>query len=586
MTMLDRLTGRLRDSQKVAEGSFPVTNDLEEVIVSLERHNRAGTGNSVPQDLQQAAVRKFWETQRLDTLRDARLVSFGICIPSRPTGPCIIEDRQRFIAVLDAKAGVDQWIDEPRWYRRCYQGLVRSYFTYDAKIDQAPAVAKRNWGDLRDYLNARTGNIVDKKVNPDWVTTAVDNRQLFGEDPCGPYAADVLSGDSTKIDRLCEQLGVIKSSWFLRELVLAQVRQATELSHERFKALIPRLLKLLANNQVLRDRGLILIMDKYASVPQAGINEPLRNASVDWWGNPWLPSNVTRWGGVVPAAREMVSEWLKREFIEAFFTKLAEDGVGDRRRANFWLRYVKSMDNIQFALGARAWSSTDRDFEVLRKKMKGLYTRLKTADPSNNAFIMTLGDLVAVEFGGMGNAFYGYDVRKALPFDVSRPVDTTVNAPNSLKHRHRMLWMQHQDNIKGWSKWEAMFEATLKEHFDIRPNTTTTRVPQRASTPSLGTQRTAPPAPTSSAPPPANPPAPRHVGHDMAAGHETQHARSEETFSQVDLYVYAKAHGLKIENRKEQNGNLWVRADDTNLSVNKALLDWGFRYKSGKGWWR
>jgi hypothetical protein len=34
------------------------------------------------------------------------------------------------------------------------------------------------------------------------------------------------------------------------------------------------------------------------------------------------------------------------------------------------------------------------------------------------------------------------------------------------------------------------------------------------------------------------------------------------------------------------NGNLWVRTDDRDLEVNKALLDWGFRYKAGKGWWR
>lgn len=586
MTALNRLSELLRGSLKAAERPFPVTDNLEPVIASLQRHNKAGTGNSVPQDLQQAAVRKFWETQQLDSLKDARLVSFGMCVPSRPSGPCIIEDRQRFMAVLDAKTGVDQWIDEPRWYRRCYQGLVRSYFTYDAKIDHAPVVARKNWVDLRDYLNERTRNIVDKKVNPDWVNTTIDNRQLFGEDPCGPYAAEVLSGDSSKIDHLCDQLGVVKSSWFLRELVLAQVRQATKLGHERFKELIPRLLELLASNLVLRDRGLIMMLDKYASVAHAGINEPLRNASVDWWGNPWLPSNETRWGGVVPAAREMVSEWLKREFIEAFFTKLAEDGVGDRRRANFWLRYVKSMDNIQFALGARALHSRDRDFEALRQKMKGLYTELKTTDSSNNAFIMTLGDLVAVEFGGIGNAFYGYDIRKTLPFDASRPVGTTVNAPNSLKHKHRMLWMQHQDGIKGWNKWEAMFEATLKEHFDIRPNAVPMRVQQRVADPLPAAHETVsptpvPPTPAVSPPPLASPPVRRHVPE-----HVGRHSRSEENFSKVALYAYTRAHRLKVEDLKDQNGNLWVRADDSDLGVNKALLGWGFRYRPGKGWWR
>lgn len=490
------------------------------------------------------------------------------------------------MAVLDAKTGVDQWVHEPRMYRRCYQGLVRSYFTYDSKIDQAPTIAKKNCADLRDYLNERTRSIVDKKINPDWVRTAIDNHQLFAEEPCAPYAADVLAGDTSKIDYLCEQLGVVKSSWLLRELVLAQVRQATEFGHEQFRELIPRLLRLLADNRVLRDRGLILLLDKYASLCQAGINEPLRNASVDWWGNPWLPSNETRWGGVVPAAREMVSEWLKREFIEAFFSKLAEDGVGDRRRANFWLRYVKSMDNIQFALGAKALRSRDRDFETLLKKMKGLYTELRSASSANNAFIMTLGNLVAVEFGD-GGAFYGYDVREKLPFDATRPVGTTVDEPNSLKHRnHRILWMKHQDGIHGWTRWEDMFEGTLTKHFDIHPNVMPRSAAPRAAThartpvPQSAATRMPPPMPS------AAPPASRHSGEVIYAGSSTPHTRSEGSFSKDALDAYARAHSLKVEDLKVQNGNLWVRTDDNDLRVNKALLEWGFRYKRGKGWWR
>jgi hypothetical protein len=558
MSALDRLGDLLRGSAGAGVRPLPVDTSIDTVIAGLVRHAKTGTSAAVPEDLQEQAVRRFWDSQRFDNLKDARLVSFGMCVPSRSSGPCIMEDRQRFKAVLDSRGGVDQWLDEPRWYRRCYQGLVRSYFTYDAFIDKASAVGKQNWGDLRDYLNERTQNIVDKTVNPDWVTTAVNNRLLFTEDPCAPYAAAALDGDTSTLDFLCEQLGVIKASWFLRELVLAQVRQATKLGHERFKERIPMLVRLLEGNRVLRDKGLILMLDKYASVTQHIIDEPLRNAAVEWWGNPWLPSNEMRWGGVVPKAREMVAEWLKREFIEAFFTKLAEDGVGDRRRANFWLRYAKSMGNIQFALGARALYSTDRDFVALRQKMKGLYTELKTTDSSNNAFVMTMGSLVAVEFGGMGNAFYGYDERKVLPFDMSQPVVTAKNARNSLKHSQRMLWMQHQDGIKGWNKWEGMFEATLKKEFDIRPNVVAQRAPTRAAVPQ----------PTPRPPPTAVP------------------AQTNSGFSMASLVSLARARNLTLDDLSDKNGNLWIRTGDDDLYVNKVLLDWQFNYRPGKGWWR
>lgn len=572
MNALDRLASLLRRNQsEVTERPFSRTDDLVHVIAALQKHNKAGSGTNLSEDLQQVALRKFWDSQQFETLKDARLVSFSMCMPSRPSGPCIMEDRKRFQAVLDSQTGVDQWMNKPRWYRRCYQGLVRSYFTYDAKLAQASTVGKQNWGDLRDYLHQRTRNIVDGEANPDWVTTAVGNQQLFGDDPCAHYAPDVLSGDTSKLDILCEQLGVVESSWFLRELVLAQVREATKLSHDRFTKLIPQLLQLLSRHLLLRDPGLILMLDKYASTAQPGINEPLRNASVEWWGNPWLPSNKTSWGGVLPAAREMVSEWLKREFIEAFFTKLAEDGVGDRRRANFWLRYVKSMDNIQFALGGKALSSKDRDFAVLLKKMKGLYTELKTTDSSNNAFIMTMGNLVAVEFGGMGNAFYGYDVRKTLPFDASRSVGLTVNGANSLKHKNRMLWMQHQDGIRGWDRWEEMFEATLNENFAIRPNAPQKRVIARASAPASTT--TAPAAlrlPTES---------PENIQHVSGA-------RVEHDFSEEELHAYARFHEFQVHDKRKLNGNLWVRTDDKDLLVNADLHKWGFEYKPSKGWWR
>lgn len=576
MSALDRLADLLRSGSDAGQRPLPVDSTIDTVILQLERNTRSGTQAHVPEDLQQQAIRRFWETQRFENLKDARLVSFGMCVPSRTSGPCIMEDRKRFQAVLDCQTGVDQWLGEPRWYRRCYQGLVRSYFTYDPNIKNAPTVGRKNWGDLRDYLHDRTRNIVDKTLNPDWVVTADRNRQLFSDDPCAPYAKAVLQGDTSTIDQLCEQLGVIKASWFLKELVLAQVRQATKLGHERFKELIPNLTELLAGNSVLRDRGLILMLNKYASVAQPGISEPLRNAAVDWWGNPWLPSNEMRWGGVASAAREMVSEWLKREFIEAFFTKLAEDGVGDRRRANFWLRFVKSMDNIQFALGARALYSNDRDFVALRHKMKGLFTELKTTDSSNNAFVMTMGDLVAVEFGGMNNAFYGYDTRNALPFNLTQPVVTTKNADNSLKHSQRILWMPHKDGIKGWTYWEEMFEATLKQEFDIKPNTAALRV-------SVPVKRTPPaPQPTThpiSAPVPWRAPLP--LPQAMSA---SVHATGG--FNMEALASLARNRRLTIDNLCEKNGNLWVRTNDSDLYVNQVLLEWKFNYRPGKGWWR
>ena len=179
----------------------------------------------------------------------------------------------------------------------------------------------------------------------------------------------------------------------------------------------------------------------------------------------------------------MVSDWLKLEFIETFFTKLAEDGLGDRRRMEFWKRYVKAIDNIEFALGSTARNARDRDFVALRKKMEGLICHLDAAG-SNNAFIMRMGDLVAVEFSGMGNALYGYDARRTVPFDTAEPLRLPQYDHNSLKQKNRsILWLSHQDGINGWAKWEQMFDAKLREEFGIKPQTVATRVARPTSSP-------------------------------------------------------------------------------------------------------
>src|SRR5207237_5375840 len=89
---------------------------------------------------------------------------------------------------------------------------------------------------------------------------------------------------------------------------------------------------------------------------------------------------------------------------------------------------------------------------------------------ANNAFIMRMGPLVAVEFSGLGNAFYAYDSRKTLPFETTQMLRLEVNGRNSLKQKSSaILNMRHQDGIHNWSRWEDMFAATLRQHFSIEP---------------------------------------------------------------------------------------------------------------------
>ncbi|SIT39490.1 conserved hypothetical protein [Paraburkholderia piptadeniae] len=535
---------------------------IDALLVEMKARLKSGGGRAPSEDHQLDAVRRYWDSQEVSTFRDAYLLSWSLCLPHRPRGQCVLEDRPRLQGVLD---GVDGYKSKTSAYRRCYQGLVKSYFTYDADAPEVPPVGRKNWGVLRDYLHDNNGDIRDRGPCPEWVDTAVENRQLFGEVPCAPYVGALLQGDASSIDELCGRLQIGKGSWFLRQLVLAQVEGATKRSHGEFQHLLPRLLALLANNEVLRDRGMIMVLDRYAQVPGTTLHPGLRDHAVAWWGNPWLPSNATRWGGVVPAARSMVAEWLKLEFIETFFTKLAEDGLGDPRRMNFWKRYVKAIDHIEFALGSFARNSREPDFITLRRKMTGL-TRELDASGANNAFIMTMGKLVAVEFSGLGNALYGYDAGRSIPFDTTRTLGLSVGGNNSLKQKGRsILWLSHQDGIHGWAKWEEMFDATLRKEFGILPSAP---APQ-------GTQRSSQPV------------QPLSSGKRGVGDSPSNRSRSTtESYSNVALRRFAAIHGLEVDDKTSMGGNLWVRGASSDDMVNQVLTRWGFRAKPGKGWWR
>src|SRR5207247_2303271 len=136
--------------------------------------------------------------------------------------------------------------------------LMTNYFGYDVHRPETPAPGRENWTTLRQYLADRLKNITEGGVNPDWVTSAVEHNQVFGETPCDPYAAGMLRGETEVVDQLRRNLGIDDSSWFVRELVLAQIDVAVKDGDRNFEDLLPRLLAMLEPNLILRDRGLAL----------------------------------------------------------------------------------------------------------------------------------------------------------------------------------------------------------------------------------------------------------------------------------------------------------------------------------------
>jgi hypothetical protein len=550
MNGLKHLAGLLNKAPPAAIMPMSDCPAMDKLLEELTIHVKA-TSRPLQDHLRQAVI-EFSESGTIGGFRKAYLVSWGVSMPYGDNGPCILENPDLFEKLIDF---IESYVEETRRYRRCYQGLMSGYFAYDGMAEDKPEDGRDNWRRLRDYLLENVNRIRHDatKINPGWVdeVTAGTNRQIFTERPCRPYidllleTATAPESETSRLERLCSTLGIDQTSWFRREIVVETVRSGTEHTDPDFLECLPRLLQLLENNAVFRDWGLALLLNRYAEINGTPLNTRLRDKSVEWWGNPWLPSARLNWGRVRPETRKMVADWLKSEYIDIFFTKLAEDGA-DERRVKFWKNYIASIRHIEFALGSYARDRRNKDMEVLRKKLTGLIKFLD-ASGNTNAFIMHLGPLVVVEFSDIG-ALYLYR-RERVPFDSRKPLRLRRDDPNTLKNPQfcEPKLVHHHD-------WEVEFSKKL-DRFGIRPDNSTQTV-RKAHNP----------------------------GDGMARENVRISPDSDSGFSSV--MRFCELNRLKIEDRRDLGGHFWVRTDDRHIGISRALRHFGFQYMPYKGWWR
>jgi hypothetical protein len=520
----------------------PITKEIE----TLGKWIGGKTSPRPTTDLVLEALQHFYQSLTVSNLREAQLVCYGCIEPFGDEKTRLIEDKQRFPRLLDC---VERYRPTPRAFRRCYRGLLSGYFQYDPDGPKNSIAGKDNWRRLRSYLHERADDINCSDIEPDWVGAISQHKNLLTDDPCGRYALSLLSGDAREFEEAKRGLDIPDASWLVTRLIFAQVDTAVSGNDSVFLGYLSRLLALLEEHRLVLDSQLAKVLERYRKCEGNLSSTLLRDFAVARWGIPWLSSNSARWGRVSEAVRRMVADWLKLELLQQFFGLLAEDGTNDKRRLRFWERYIESIDDMYFALGSYAGSNRRRDFVELRKKMSGRVLDLRAGGvPRNNAFIMRMGDYVAVEFGVRGNACFIFEHRR-LPFDLNRPA--IAGDKTELKHDSHVERLLHIDGTA--SLWEQQFEQKLRRLVRVQP--TASRIAG-----ALGVRRREAAVPNA------------HTG--------------QSSYARTELDPFATRRGLRIRDLTAQGGDLWVLTDQSDQTVNRQLSQWGFRYKPNKGWWR
>lgn len=493
-----------------------------------------GQGRAPDPELVLKTLRSFIQTGSLDGYRDIKSACYGLLVPVQGSKP-LANSPQSTNALLGI---VDRYKNDAKKLKRCFQGLLSAYMALDGcdpKSELHP-----QWKALRHHLSMWLPTLHSISPKPDWLNAAVEHQNLLGENPTKRYGAAILRGDSADFDSVCDRLSIGQHSWVRRRVVISSIEAAASQGDSGFLSHLDRLIAILIRNAGISSEGAAKLLNRYAQQAATPEHMALRAFAIDAFGNPLITANRQRWFEVSPKALEMVSDWLKGFLIDRFFELLSHDGRTDKRRPKFWKRHSGSIENMWFILGSSAMSSWNDDFRKLRETMGNHCLSLEGTTTGNNAFVMKVGKVYAVEFSETGNAAYLYG-EDDLPFDMARRSQHVTR----LKNKTRGKDLHHRD---GHQSWERRFSEALAEHGVYADDGMQARRPR--------------------------------------ASLQLRRSLSEvHTPSEVRQLVkrFCNERGLRYDHAP--SGRLVVYADSSNPSISGKLEQWGFTFDATYARW-
>ena len=508
----------------------------------IQKRFGTGTNNAPAEEKILKALQQFIKTKNLDDKKQAYLLCWGL-VGTEVGGTCFLENAD-FQILLDRLIQLNETgsLSSLAW-----RGLVNAYFSYSGNFTDSVS-GKNNWTNLRAFLKNTSASIFEgKKFKPHWLKLLNEHQNLFSAEPTRPYIKSVLEGDFSEINYIIETLAINKTSWFLGEIILGQIKIVCEYDDAQFISKLSLILNILNQDkfELYRDNGLSNLLERYAETSERNIEpKDLSSFAQQIWGNPKLARNL-KWGQISNDAKSMVIKWLVSRDIRDFFNLFQEDGQADRRRMDFWLKYVDRIHDAYFSLGATASASRDPDYLDVKKRNLGRISKLEASGSANNAFIMLIGDYVIVEFGQHGNACYAFRLDH-LPFDLSslRLQGNRSELKND-KYKLDSFPLHHRDT-NDWGDWENRFAYELKA-IGISPDNDNDK------------HRNIKPA-----------------GKDRVL--------PKNNFNQSLFDEFVEEYQLNIQDNRKVGGALWITSAISDQKIIKHLEEFGFRFKDGRGW--
>ncbi|SFC62015.1 EH_Signature domain-containing protein [Collimonas sp. OK412] len=451
-------------------------------------HDHGGAGIAADPRSIMAAIADFKKSGKIGGFRDLKYVCLGMGALDGEGWSLLADEALRGAVARMAE-------QQPSTHRRlrCFQALLSAYFSFPANGKEVSQESKTGWSGLRGWLRAERDHIVKLlDFKPPWFDTLLRHPELLTSQPCDKFGADLLRGDASGLNDAREGLSIPENSWVIDEAVFAQMKAASDLKDPPFKAALPDLLAItmgrvgVSISEPLRIRCVAQLVSRYARCSDRPEQAALRDAATSTIGNPWL--RRTHWDAWVRVgdkaddqAREMVFFWLKERLVSDFFELLSAEGINDRRRVAYWLRFVPFVEDMWFALGSSASSRRGGKFGEFRERAKGRLLRLEGTTGDNNAFVMRIGAYLAVEFGAAGNAFYLFRWDSLSPSLLESLNSGRASAAihiADIRGDDNEDKIGHRDSPVALKSWEQKFDDKLTKLIGKKPELRPACVPE------------------------------------------------------------------------------------------------------------
>lgn len=500
--------------------------------------------------------------------KDWQLIVWGLCDDCGRAG-LPIDDAALFAKVMQfVDTQSDVGIGRKVWF-----GLFHSYFAYPAAIpEESPG-----WQTLRSKLALTLPALLQRQARQkSWAQALARHNELL-TDRAGEKLAQALARNDDSVAKdIATYFPVPENSWLWRDMIERRLAMLLDTSDETFRQAIPSLLELGVQHASHSDEILAAVLARYSnSAFRSETHGQLKQRALDLWQNPQVKT-ANRWSLVADDVRRMVLQWFAKADLEHFFSLLQGDGSVDQARLNYWLRFVDQISYTRVVMGLDAFSNQNADFINFRDKNKGRFSRLTANNTDNNAFIMQIGEYYFVEFSGTGNACYVYP-EASLPFNPEHANFTLLNLKNKDKALDRLI---HN------GAWEYKADMSLAK-LGLRAGEAVHRARSvaRASIPSPPTSASRPHKIASSTWP-APSPAPVANPTPAVSQEPADKARDRRiTQSIYEATIFAIRMHMKRDDLRPQGGAFWILDDGKDQEVRKHLIQLGFGYINGRGFW-